>query len=345
VKPVALPTHQLRCFYRGGDRIASLRGTDDRSWSPEEWIGSTTPRFGEAVSGLSVLPDGRFLRDAIVAGPLAWLGGAHVAAYGPDPAVLVKLLDAGERLPVHVHPDREFARRHLNCPYGKTEAWVVIEVAGDDPHVYLGFHSDVDAADLRNLVEIQDSQGFLDLMHRLPVARGDTVVVPSGTPHATGAGVFVVELQEPTDFSILLEHAPYDIDGAAKGHLGLGFDLALQAVDRGALDAGRLDALRGHVDLSAAADSPQKTMPAAADQYFRADLVRPGHQATVPAGFGVAVVLDGEGAFTGADGEPVRVRRGEVLAVPHAAGDIAVTGDLGVVWCRPPAPEQAGVGR
>jgi mannose-6-phosphate isomerase len=344
VKPVILPAHQLRCFYQGGARIAALRGDGDESWSPEEWIASTTPRFGELVDGLSKLPDGRVLRDAIAADPEAWLGAAHLGAYGTDPAILVKLLDAGERLPVHVHPNREFARRHLDCPYGKTEAWVVIEVDGEDPHVYLGFREDVEATYLRKLVDTQNSQGFLDLMHRLPVEVGDTIVVPSGTAHATGAGVFVVELQEPTDFSILLEHEPFDIDGVAKGHLGLGFDLALEAVNRSAVSLPELDTWRGRVDMAKPADWPQKTMPPIADPYFRADLVRPSRGACVPAGFGVVVVIDGEGAMTGAGGESVPIRAGDVLVVPHAAGDVTVSGDVGIVWSRPPAPDQAGVG-
>jgi mannose-6-phosphate isomerase len=345
LKPLALPAHQLRCFYQGGARIAALRGDGDASWSPEEWIASTTPRFGEVVAGLSPLADGTLLRDAVAEDPQAWLGSAHVEAYGADPAVLVKLLDAGERLPVHVHPTREFARRHLDCPYGKTEAWVVIQVEGDDPHVYLGFRDDVDEAVLRDLVDRQDSQGFLDLMHRLPVAVGDTIVVPSGTPHATGAGVFVVELQEPTDFSILLEHEPFDIDGVANGHLGIGFDLALQAVNRAAVSTEELDTWRSHVDLTGQADWPQKTMPPIADPYFRADLLRPVRAACVPAGFGVLVVVDGAGELAGADGERVEVRRGDVLVVPHAAGDVTVSGSVSIVWSRPPAPDQAGLGR
>jgi mannose-6-phosphate isomerase len=182
-------------------------------------------------------------------------------------------------------------------------------------------------------------------MHRLPVEVGDAILVPSGTAHATGAGVFVVELQEPTDFSILLEHEPFDIDGVAKGHLGIGFDLALDAVNRSALTGDELATLRRHVDLNRVADFPQKTMPDTADPYFRADLLRPAGGAYVPAGFGVAVVIDGAGALTCANDEVVAIERGDVLAVPHAAGDVLVTGDVAIVWSRPPTPEQAGRGR
>ena len=62
--PVLLPPNQFPHFYRGGDRIGALRGGPGGPMRPEEWIGSTVTRFGEARSGLSQLPDGRLLRDA-----------------------------------------------------------------------------------------------------------------------------------------------------------------------------------------------------------------------------------------------------------------------------------------
>ena len=127
MRPVLLPPNGVPRFYRGGPAITALRGVrfeGDRV--PEEWIGSTASVFGEGELGLSRLPDGTLLRDAIRAAPEDYLGPAHVARFGPDPALLVKLLDAGERLPVHVHPDGAFAGEHLGTRFGKTEAWIVV---------------------------------------------------------------------------------------------------------------------------------------------------------------------------------------------------------------------------
>ena len=59
------------------------------------------------------MPDGALVRDALAADPEGWLGAEHAARFGASPALLVKLLDAGERLPVHHHPDRAFAREQL----------------------------------------------------------------------------------------------------------------------------------------------------------------------------------------------------------------------------------------
>ena len=65
-----------------------------------------------------------------------------MARFGPDPALLVKLLDTGERLFVHFHPDNAFADRHLGCRHGKSEAWIVTDAVprpATGGLVYLGF--------------------------------------------------------------------------------------------------------------------------------------------------------------------------------------------------------------
>jgi mannose-6-phosphate isomerase len=72
------------------------------------------------------LDDGRLLSDAITNEPLTWLGEDHVARYGDDVMLLVKLLDAGQRLPVHAHPDGDFAASHVAAAHGKAEAWYIL---------------------------------------------------------------------------------------------------------------------------------------------------------------------------------------------------------------------------
>ncbi|MUL42010.1 carbohydrate kinase [Streptomonospora sp. PA3] len=339
--PQRMPVAVMEHFYRGGAAIAELRGGPPRcERSPEEWLASATPRFGAAPAGLSRLEDGSLLRDAITAAPEAWLGPAHLARFGAQPELLAKLLHAGERLPVHLHPDRAFARRHLSCGHGKTEAWVVL---GAEPSttVHLGFSAPVERGELAGLVERQDTAGLLARMHEVPLERGDTVVVPAGVPHALGAGAFVLEVQEPTDFSILLDWRDYALDGAREGHLGLGFDTALDAVRRTPLSRAEVEALRVPGALSAeAADRPRPLLVAEAAPYFRADLLRPPQQAavTVPAGFGVLVVLDGRGELHGFGTGAFETARGDVLALPYAAGPLRLSGPVTAVLCRPPGP-------
>lgn len=333
---VRLAPNLIDHFYRGGAKIAALRGIETTSpRQPEEWLAATVSRAGESSVGLARTTNGDLLRDLVAADPVAWLGADAPAAprSGPaDTGVLVKLLDAGQRLPVHVHPDRGFAARHLDCPYGKTEAWYVLDSDGDGA-VYLGWHEDVDPAELEQARDAQDSAWMLSRLNRVEVRPGDGVLVPAGTAHAIGEGVFLAEVQEPTDFSILLE---WSVTTSTRddSHLGLGFDAAMGAVSTRAVDARRLAGLVHRVDPGSRASTPQPCLPTEADPFFRLDLVAPTSRCRVEEGFAVLLVLHGAGELATGTGR-VALDRGAVLAVPAAAGEWDVLGDVGVLVARP----------
>jgi mannose-6-phosphate isomerase len=322
VRPQVLPPNVLHHFYAGGARIAALRGVElDSDHMPEEWIGAVSTMFG-SDRGLSRFEDGTLVRDAIHADPEAYLGTEHVARYGSDTALLVKLLDAGQRLPTHFHPGRAFAREALGLGYGKTEAWLIIE-AEPGAAVWAGFNRAVELDEVRGWMDAQDSAAMLAAMHELPVSPGDTVFVPAGTVHAIGEGLLIVELQEPTDLSVLLEWEGFELS-PDDGHLGLGWDRALEALDRS----------------EAPAPSAVPRLPAAADPYFRAD--RLTGRATLDAGFAILVGLAGSGTLA-TEGGDVPLNRGSAVLLPHAAGAGELRGDVTAIRCRPPAPD-AGEG-
>jgi mannose-6-phosphate isomerase len=252
----------------------------------------------------------------------------------------VKLLDAGQRLPVHCHPDRAFARRHLDCPWGKTEAWVIAEVRSSEPVVFLGFRNDIDPPVLAGWVSGQDTEAMLNAMHRFRVAVGDTVLVPAGVPHAVGEGILLVELQEPTDLSVLLEWAGFDIDGSRDGHLGLGFEVALGCVDRGGWDDAAIRALQGpRKDRGNDRPGVETLFPAEADPFFRAERVRPADASPLPASFSILVVTGGRGHLETGSGGALDLERGATVLIPHAAGECALTGAIEAVRCLPPDPD------
>ena len=341
MRPVKLPANQFRRFYRGGAAIAGFRGAAAAGeYVPEDWVGSTTTAYGGDSEGRSRLPDSRLLRDALAADPGLYLGRAHVERFGADSALLVKLLDAGQRLPVHCHPSREFARRHLDCPYGKTEAWVITEVRGTAPAVHLGFAREVDAATLAGWVDRQETERLLAALHRLPVVPGDAVLVPAGVPHAIGEGVFLVELQEPTDFSVLLEWDGFAVDGRADGHLGLGFDVALGCVDRSGWGQEALARLcGGRPGGRGARPGVDLLLPPEADPFFRAERLRPAAgPAPLDQGFSILVVLEGVGRLDTEGGGALQLRRGDTVLVPYSAGPGAVSGRVEAIRCLPPDP-------
>lgn len=317
MRPIALGPNLPVTFYRGSGYLGRFRGRDVGA-RPEDWIASVTARFGRDTDGRTVLPDGSPLADAIAADPIAWLGAEHVARHGADPALLVKLLDPGQRLPVHVHPDRAFARSHLSSGYGKSEAWIVLDAAADAA-VYLGFRRDVAAAELAGWVSTQDVPALLDATNRVPVGAGDAIFCPAGLPHAIDPNILLVELQEPTDFSVLLEWEGLPLE-PADALLGLSFDDALACVDRRRCNPA---ALRGGQGSS--------LLPARSRPFFLAERLTAG---VLDRGYSVLVVSAGRGTLAGEWGvHPVA--RGDTILVPYAAGACRLTGDAVGVRCRP----------
>jgi mannose-6-phosphate isomerase len=326
--PLILPPNQFHRFYAGGARIDALRGVPQgEDGRPEDWIGSTTTAFGEPEEGLSRVADGRLVRDLVREDPEALLGPEHVERFGADPGLLVKLLDAGERLPVHVHPGREFARKRLGSPWGKTEAWLILE-AEPGAKVHAGLRNPVDQATLKRWVREQDSQEMLAALHEIPVEAGDALLIPAGTLHAIGAGILLLELQEPTDFSVLVEWRRFGVNSGAE-HLGLGWETALAAVDKDQADPS-----------SFTSDRPGALLPTTADPYFRAQRI--GADELEPS-FAVLMVVAGEGTLGTEGGDELPLRAGMSVLVPHAAGATTLAGELDVVRCLPPDP-RAGRG-
>jgi mannose-6-phosphate isomerase len=337
MQPLVLGANTPRSFYRGAGRIHRFRGVPvpGDPYHPEDWIASTTTRYRAAPAGLTVLPDGRSLAAAIGAEPQRWLGPEHVARYGADPALLVKLLDAGERLPLHVHPDRRFAATHLASPYGKTEAWVIVDAA-PDAVVHLGFSGPVEPERLAGWVAASQTDAMLAATNRVPVRRGDTVLVPAGLPHAIGPGILLVELQEPTDFSVLLEREAFSVPESA-AYLGLDRDQALSCVDRSGWGGQRLAELIGSRRAGPAGyPGVERLFPDIADEFFVAERLRPDPVSRLDEGFCVIVVLDGGGSLR-YEGGTLAVAAGDTLVVPYGAGRSELRGDLAAIRCRPPS--------
>src|SRR5438874_2709825 len=76
---------------------------------------------------------------------------------------------------------------------------------------------------------------LLAAMHERPTQPGDVWWIPPGLPHAIGAGIFMLEIEEPSDFSIVAETGGLPID-RADAHLGLGWEVTIDAFDRRAHD-------------------------------------------------------------------------------------------------------------
>jgi mannose-6-phosphate isomerase len=331
-KASKLPSNQFDHFYKGGNRIGKLRNGPGGPMRPEEWIASTTTRFGESVNGLSKLNDGRLLKDAISEDPIGWLGQKHIDKFGVSIEILVKLLDPDQRLPVHYHPDQKFAKEKLHLNHGKTEAWIILD-APVGAKVGIGFKEQMKKADVAKLVANHDSAGLLDSLVFKEVRAGDAVFVPAGVVHAIESGIFVLELQEPTDLSILLEWDGFAVDGDKDGHLNLGFDTALEALRFSPLSQDEEKEIITKFDIGGQKNGA--IFNSIADSFFRADYLTDS-DSKINAGFGIFLSLAGEGKMVFDNEQSLDIKQGDAVVIPYSAGGFTLS-DCSGILSRPPA--------
>src|SRR5262249_6989115 len=150
----------------------------------------------------------------------------------------------------------------------------------------LGLQTPADAATLKRWVREQDSAAMLAALNPVPVAAGDVLFVPAGTLHTIGAGITLIELQEPSDMSVVLEWQLSGVDNGDE-HLRLGWDRVLAAADTA-------PSLPPHTTRSIAAGEPgvESLLPPEADPFFRAQRVSvAGGELSLPPSFAILIVL------------------------------------------------------
>jgi len=353
------PNRVWRCYLGGalmGEFITGRRTKD--GYFPEDWLASVTlalngPNSQGPEEGLSrvLVPgaaEGPTLASLLEGAPEAFLGPAHVAAYGPTTALLAKFLDSAIRLPVQSHPDRDFARQHYHSEFGKTESWLILagrEIDGEPPYLLLGFKPDVDPDRFKQAALGEDSDALVSMMHKVPVHSGEVYLIPGRFPHAIGAGVLMVEVQEPTDWVVQPERWVGDVrldDAMMWGPLDP--EVALECFDYTGLP----------LDETLALVRCEPTLIEETEGYELKEAIGPQHtdcfgvqlltvdarcefQANAAFWLGIVTLGGGELAWEGG----VRVvQRGSVFLVPAAVPSLRLTpmhdSDLEITVCLPP---------
>lgn len=161
----------------------------------EYWAISAHP------NGVSTIKNGRYAGQT-----LDVLYAEHRELFGnrqePVFPLLTKILDANDWLSVQVHPDDAYGLEHEG-ELGKTECWYIIAAEPGAEIIY--GHNAKSKEELRQQIESKDWE---NLLTKVPVKAGDFFYVPSGTMHAIGAGIMVLETQQSSDTT----YRVYDFD-------------------------------------------------------------------------------------------------------------------------------------
>lgn len=349
--PLRLPYHPLYRFYEGGALTRAFRGLPERpaDWWSEDWVGSCTLASNAdpdgTLQGLSRAEvDGLgavSLAELITAYPEEMVGGAFAERHGPITGVLVKLLSPSGPVPLHAHPDRAWASRYLGSPYGKTEAWILLETPGDglEPaYAGMGFREGVDEASFRAAVARRDTGAVRDTLHRFEIAPGEVYVAHGGVPHYLGPGISFIEVQEPSDHLLIPEWADADEAGAT---MGLGFDLALGMLDFGARDRETTLARARQLPTERRRSGRSRELDLfgpAVHPFFDGSRLEVEDEIEVDDGrFAIDIVVAGSGRIEGEFGS-LPIRRGETFATAASLVHRFVAGEepLAVVRCLGP---------
>lgn len=191
------PVFQERIW--GGQKLRTEFGYNiPHAQTGEAWVISAHP------NGPSIITNGPLAGKTLAD---AWNNHGELfnkdSSNDEDYPLLVKILAANADLSVQVHPDDAFAREVEGVPYGKTECWYVLS-ADEGAELVLG-HNATSQEELTNMVNQQKWEKFL--RHK-KVKAGDFVYVPSGTIHAIGKGIVILETQQSSDIT----YRVYDYD-------------------------------------------------------------------------------------------------------------------------------------
>lgn len=270
----------------GGDRLARLRGGPEAAGRAigESWELSTMP-------GAESRAAGRPLHE-ILGGPLPFL---------------VKLIDTAAPLSIQVHPDDAFEPGRP----GKEEAWVILDAA-PDAELLCGLVAGTDAAHVAEAIGAANAAPdrdavLVDMLRRHPVRAGTCILVPAGTVHAIGAGILLMEIQQPVDRTFRL----YDYGSGRELH-----------VDRG------LAAL--HPDAQPLVWDPQDDPRPLVGRHVH---LEPGRGARALAGSdvpSVVVVVSGQ-ATVAAGSQREHLGPGDLLLVRN---DAVLSADDDTLWVR-----------
>jgi len=197
------PAFQERIW--GGKKLQSIYGYDiPHEQTGEAWVISAHEHGPSLV--LNGALKGKTLRTAWEQYP-ALFGQASGEREFP---LLVKIIDANDRLSVQVHPDDTYAQEVENEPYGKTECWYVLDCEENSEIIY--GHQAQSKEEFERLMALDQ---WDELLTYVPVKPGDFYYVPSGMIHAIGKGIVILEIQQSSDITYRL----YDYDRKdAEGH-------------------------------------------------------------------------------------------------------------------------------
>lgn len=331
--PIFFEKNRVYRVYTGGKLFADFFSDDSvESNYPEEWVVSAVHALNEGSTdvheGISKIKgEELYLDEALEKYKNEILGDRD----GIE--ILTKILNSSIRLPVQAHPDRPFSKKYFNSKYGKEESWVILGTE-PDAKIFYGFKDGVTMERFTQAIAESDNSKTVmeDLLVGYDVKVGDVIYIPAKMVHAIGAGCLLLEVQEPTDFTIQPERWCGDRRlSDNEMYLGLTKEQALECFD---IDKKFPVPLEPKTLYESDNISYKSFIDDRMTETFRVRQIKlSGGKFLLDKGCGIYVVTEGGGEITG-DGYEKDITKGDYFLVPEIAKDkFTLTGEMTVVEC------------
>ena len=224
--------------------------------------------------------------------------------------LLIKILDAREKLSLQVHPPAGQAAELGGEP--KTELWYVAQAAPDS-ELYVGLRRGCTRAEFAQRIR---AGTVAECFHRVPVRAGDVMFLPSGRVHALGSGMVIFEIQQNSDTTYrVFDWNRTGLDGKPRD---LHIKESLESID--------------FEDFEPRLVQPRERPGAAhfsslvSDPLFTVDLakIKGGESLAIPSGkMQILGIISGD-VQVGAAGKDVLLVRGQFCLVPASLAGVVV---------------------
>ena len=333
--PIFFEKNRVARVYTGGKLLGDFLGDGSSDgFYPEEWIasavrainkGSDDPKEGVSKPIGSDL----YFDELLMHNKYEMLGPQGKLR------ILVKYLDSAIRLPAQAHPDKEFSRAHFHSEYGKTESWIILGTR-ENAKIFFGFKDGVDEKVFRQAIADSefDKDAMEKLMKSISPKVGDVFLVPAKTVHAIGAGCLILEVQEPTDFTIQPERwcGDYGLSDDEM-YLGIAPDDAVKCFGFGEQPSAKVEPKTVYEEKGVTVECliDRTLTPCFVINRIKCD--GGSYPMNVKDSYAVYIVTAGEGEIIGEDYRH-SLRQGDYFFLPYASmGQFAVQGSLEIVEC------------
>ncbi len=280
----------------------------------ESWEISAHP------DGVSIITNGRFagmgLPELLAQYGTQIIGSKLPPEYAAQFPILIKLIDANQKLSVQVHPDDRYARTHEGG-YGKNEMWYIIAAEPGAEIIY----DLVPGTTRRKFGAAVRENRIESCLKTMPVTAGDAFNIPAGMVHGLGAGIMLVEIQQSSNLTYRLYD--YDRTDSLGKKRPLHIEKALEVIDFNSV--GQAGKLKGIVKENAPGLKRKELI---ANRYFEVDLYELDGQlkeATAGERFFGYTFIEGNGSIL-YQGGSLPFKTAESVLIPATLGDYVIEG-------------------